>query len=145
MKRFTTAVATLLLSSTLFAGDLKLAQQYIDLPANQNTIKQMLSPQMLGAQIRAATGGKLNQAQMDKIINVTSEELSAALPQMSKMMTKAAASTFNDRELEAMIEFYSSPVGESSAAKLAPFMMKYSQLIAPLMQQMMQNTLAKIQ
>ena len=102
----------------------ELARRYVELPAVQTAFAGFASVETVKSQILAVPGVReqLSPEQIAAMSTVLSEEFGAAMPEMMSIVARHAAAHFNEQELEAMIGFWGSPVGESIARKTGPFM-----------------------
>lgn len=135
------APAPLLAQSTL-----ELSQQYSALPAVQEMMAAMFSPDATAAQLAATLppGMVLNEGQMDRLAGIVSEELIGFQPRLEALMIDAMADTFTVAELEAQIEWASSDVGRSVLVQTQPLMARIMGEMAPELQTRMLGRQAEI-
>ena len=138
------AALALSLTSPAAAQDMRaLAQAYVDLPANQQMMADMLSPQSMAAQFAAGLppGTPVSEAQLARIGTLMATTMADLQPLMRDSMIDTAAATFTEAELRALTEFYSSEVGSSILLKMQPF---FQTTMAEIQPRMMQQTQAII-
>lgn len=142
MKTLIRAAAFTLLTLPAFAQDTTaLAREYVELPAVQEMMKDMFSPEMLSTQFKATLPPhvSLTDDQIARIGTLMSGEMMALRPQMEKLMVTASAETFTAAELEAMIAFYTSEHGATIMKKMQPFMTSIMADLGPEMLSMQQR------
>ena len=102
----------------------ELAHQYVQLPAVQAMMSDMISPETFASQIQAGLPSDLDitSNQKQRIGNLLAEKMAPLLPKLERQMIKAAAEIYTVAELQAVIEFYSSDLGVSILSKSADFM-----------------------
>ena len=135
------------LASTAFAQDdpdtlRDAAEAYVNNPIQQKMIDDMLSPDMVMAQMAALTQG-MPQDQIETISNIVAEEVTAIRPAMEAAMIDGAAATFTLEEINALNDFYASEIGASVMGKMTPFMQSYMASLGPDLQQMQQNIMQR--
>ena len=118
-----------------------LARDYVALPANQQMMTDMFSPASMAAQfmIGLPAGMSVSAEQQARIGQLLSEVMNGVRPQMEASMTAAAAETFTEAELVALIEFYSTDIGAAILGKNQGF---FQQVMAEVQPQIMANTQA---
>lgn len=128
-----------------FAQDIKaVAEDFVRSPVQQKLMDEMLSPEMILAQMQGMAQ-QLPPEQLDKLVAIVTEELATVRPLMEEAMIDGAAQAFSIEEIKAMNEFYSSPLGASAMGKMTPFMQQTMGALTPALQQMQQNIVARVQ
>lgn len=147
MRNAAFAIALALTPASAFAqSTLELSQQYSALPAVQEMMAAMFSPEATAAQLAASLppGVELNENQMTRLSTLMSEELIDFQPQLEALMIEAMAETFTAQELQAQIEWASSDVGRSVLVQTQPLMARITTQMAPELQTRMMNRQAEI-
>lgn len=119
------AAALLLSAATAQAESrMDLARQYMQLPGNQQMMKDLLSPQAMLNQLEASLprNVKISNRKKRRIGNVLSQGMMQLRPSMDRIMLRESARIFTKAELRAMIKFYASKEGASILAKMPQFM-----------------------
>ncbi len=147
MRALTFAVALALtpLSATAQSVE-ELAREYAALPAVQEMMSAMFSPEASAAQIAATLppGMELTDQQLSDLGNLLSEELVDFQPRLEVLMIEGMVDTFNEEEMQAMIDFYSSDVGRSILVQTQPMFTNIMTQLAPEMQARMLGRQADI-
>lgn len=141
------ACLALCLAAPAAAQDLeRLAEDYVNLPANQQMITEMFAPEAMAAQFATGLppGVTLTDAQRDEIGTLLSDVLTDMRPQIEAAMIESSAEQFTGDELEALIEFYSSDIGTSVLLKMQPFFESYMAEIQPGLMSRIQSVLPEI-
>ncbi|MBF9044281.1 DUF2059 domain-containing protein [Rhodobacterales bacterium HKCCE4037] len=114
----------------------ELAREYAALPAVQEMMAAMFSPEASAAQIAATLppGMDLSEQQLTDLGNLLSEELTDFQPRLEVLMIEGMVETFNEEEMQAMIDFYSSDVGRSILVQTQPMFTNIMTQLAPEMQ-----------
>lgn len=123
MRSFLFAAAISLCGLPSFAQDAKeLATQYNQLPAVQEMMTAMFSPETSAQQFKATLppGVDVSDEKLLKVGQIMSDVLIGLKPEMEEMQIEAIADVFTVEEIEAMIEFYSSDIGASVLVKTQP-------------------------
>ena len=147
MRAFTFAIALALAPLSVSAQSVEeLAREYAALPAVQEMMAAMFSPEASAAQIAATMppGVDLTEQQLTDLGNLLSEELIDFQPRLEVLMIEGMVDTFNEEEISAMIEFYSSDVGASILVQTQPMFTNIMTQLAPEMQQRMLGRQADI-
>ncbi len=146
--RFLAPIALVLaLSSPAQADDLQtLAQQYVDLPANQQMINDMFSPEMLASQFRSGlpAGLEISDEKLAKIGELMSRLLMEKKNDMQGFMVASMTQHFTEEEIAALIRFYQDEVGASAMSKMAPFMQDYMASMAPALAEIQQQMMPEL-
>ena len=146
--RSLTFALTLALTPTLsFAQSTEeLAQEYAALPAVQDMMAAMFSPEASAAQLEASLppGMDLSAEQLDQIGQIISAELVDFQPRLEVLMIEGMVETFTEEEIQAMIDFYSSDIGASILVKTQPMFTGIMTTLAPEMQPRMMSRQAEI-
>lgn len=123
-----------------------LVQEYAALPAVQEMMAAMFSPETSAAQLAATLppGMDLSDDQLARIGAIMSAELTDFQPRMEELMIAGMVETFTAEEVQAMIDFYSSPVGASILLKTQPMFTAIMAEIAPEIQTRMMGRQAEI-
>ena len=102
----------------------ELAHQYVQLPAVQAMMRDVISPETFASQIEAGLPSDfdITSNQKKRIGNLMAEKMAPLLPKLEQQMIKAAAEIYTVAELQALIEFHSSDLGVSILSKSADFM-----------------------
>jgi len=137
-------VAATLFSSTAFAQDAELieaATEYANLPGVQKMIDDTFAPATFANQIRASLPPSMGvtQEQLDELGQLMAEKLSLLRPEMEQAMITGAARHFTLEEINALSEFYQSPLGSSIMTKMLPFFQETMSFIMPRMIQASQE------
>ncbi|MEJ6392075.1 DUF2059 domain-containing protein [Gymnodinialimonas sp. 2305UL16-5] len=124
----------------------ELAQEYADLPAVQEMMSAMFSPEASAQQLAATLppGMTLTDEQMSEIGVIISEELIDFQPRLETLMVEAMAETFTEEEIQAMIDFYSTEIGASILIQTQPMFTNIMTQLGPEMQQRMMGRQADI-
>lgn len=134
MKRIPVLVAIGLLSANIaFAADDGLreaAERFAALPSQQKMMDDMLSVDAAMAQLRATLPGA-REDEMRAMAEIVNDELQSLRPAMETAMIDAMVEIYTLEEIEAMTEFYSTPVGASVAEKTQPYMASFWARIGP--------------
>ncbi|GFE66008.1 DUF2059 domain-containing protein [Litoreibacter roseus] len=147
MKFTTTLAAALLCATPLFAQDeerLEAARAYVESDVQQKLMTDMLSPEMIMAQMGPALQ-QVPTEQLEIITNIVSEEVNRIRPAMEQAMIQGAATTFSLEEIEALTAFYSSPLGASAMSKMTPFMQSTMGTLQPELQAMQSQVMQRVQ
>lgn len=120
------------------------ARAYMNTPVQQKLMEDMLSPEVLMAQMDP-TGNLIPSDKKEIIATIISEEMLAMRPVMMESIVQGMATSFTLEEITALTEFYSSPLGASAMSKMAPFMHETMTAIGPEIQQMQLNVVKRIQ
>ena len=141
------AAIALCLANPAVAKDIDtLAEDYVNLPANQQMITEMFSPEDMAAQFATGLppGVSLTDTQRTGIGSVLSGVLTDMRPELEAAMVEASADRFTQAELEALIGFYSSDVGASVLLKMQPYFQDYMADIQPGMMDRIRSALPEI-
>ncbi len=132
---FATALALSPLAATAQSVE-ELARDYAALPAVQEMMSAMFSPEASAAQIAATLppGMELTEQQLTDLGTLLSEELIDFQPRLEVLMIEGMINTFTVEEMQAMIEFYSSDVGRSILVQTQPMFTSIMTQLAPEMQ-----------
>ena len=140
------ALAALMLASPAYADEaLDAATAFINSPVQQKLLNDMLSPEMVLAQMQANAGGALTQEQIDVLVKIVTEELNTIRPQMETAMIEGAAQAFTIDEINALNDFYNSEIGGSAMGKMTPYMQSTMGSLGPAIQSMQQNIARRAQ
>ena len=120
------------------------ARGYVESPAMQTALDELLSPDTFVAQLEAA-GLRLDPQQTETLAGIVSEEFADIRPDLEEAMTIAAVDAFTMDELEALNAFYASEEGRSIAAKMTPFMQSFYNEIGPTLQETQGEIAARAQ
>ncbi len=130
--------AALAITPTLAAAqaDEALVREYAALPAVQQMMAAMMSPEAATAQLEATLppGLELSDEQLTQIGLIMSEELVDFQPRMEVLMIDAMIESFTNEEVQAMIDFYSSDVGASILLRTQPMFTSIMATMAPELQ-----------
>ena len=118
------------------------AERYIKSEGQQRMLDQILSPEVMGAQLRAQFP-QIPEDKMSTLVTIATEEIAKVRPQMEKAMIDAAVATFTAGEIRALDDFYRTPVGASVLTKMQPFMQRNFQAMAPTVQALQRNIAAR--
>lgn len=141
------ASLALCLAAPAAAQDIEaLAEDYVNLPANQRMITEMFSTEAMAAQFATGLppGVTLTDAQRAEVGELLSGVLTDMRPEIEAAMVEASADQFTQAELEALIGFYSSDVGASVLVKMQPYFQDYMADIQPGMMNRIQSVLPEI-
>lgn len=147
MRRIAFAIALALTPATVFAqSTLELSQQYANLPAVQEMMAAMFSPEASAAQIASTMppGVTLSDDQMNRLGTLLSEELVDFQPRLEELMIAAMADTFTVEELQAQIDWASSDIGRSILVQTQPMFTAIMTQMAPELQARMMGRQADI-
>ena len=114
----------------------ELAEDYVMLPANQAMMDQMLSAETMAAQFAAGLppNVELPAETLDRVGTLMADAMAPLRPRMEALMIDGAAETFTQGELQALIDFYSTPEGEDILLKMqAYFTLTMSELTPEIM------------
>jgi hypothetical protein len=140
------ALALLPLAATAQPAPETLVREYAGLPAVQQMMAAMFSPEASAAQLQATLppGMNLTDDQLSRIGEIISAEMIDFQPRMEGMMIAAMVETFTEEEVQAMIDFYSSPVGASILLKTQPMFTSIMTQMGPEIQTRMMGRQAEI-
>ena len=147
-KTLTLAAAISLTACAAFAQSrVELAQEYAALPAVQEMMTAMFSPETSAAQFRASLppGYPLTDEQALKVGEVMSGVLMGLKPQMEALQVDAIAEVFTEEEIRTMIDFYSTEMGAQILIKTQPMFQKVMVELTPQIMQAMGAKQAEIQ
>lgn len=145
MKIIAPVVAALMLSTPVFADEATdAATAFINSPVQQKLLNDMLSPEMVMAQMQALSS-QLPAEKVDILVNIVTEELGTIRPEMETAMIEGAAQAFTVDEITALTEFYNSPLGSSAMGKMTPYMQQTMGALGPSMQAMQQRIVQRVQ
>ena len=120
----TTLVAFILITaSPIWAQSrLELAEQYSALPAVQQMMDEMFSPEASASQFKATLPPEfeITDDQLLRIGVVMSGVLKGLQPRMVELQNAAIADVFTEEEIRAMIDFHSTEVGAQILIKTQP-------------------------
>ena len=120
------------------------ATAFIESPVQQKLLDDMLSPEMLMTQFEAMNV-QIPPEQLDVILVIVTEELNAFRPEMEQAMIAGAAQAFTVDEINALTEFYSSPLGASAMGKMNPYMQATMSSMGQGLQAMQGNIMQRVQ
>lgn len=120
------------------------ATAFIESPVQQKLLDDMLNPEMLMTQFQAMNV-QIPQDKVQPILNIVSEELDAIRPDMEASMIAGAAQAFTVDEINALTEFYSSPLGASAMAKMNPYMQSTMGAMMPALQSAQGKIMQRVQ
>lgn len=115
--------ALVLSASSLWAQSrIELAEQYSALPAVQQMMEDMFSPEASASQFKATLppGFEISEDQLLRVGEVMSNVLKGLQPRMVELQNTAIADVFTEEEIRAMIEFHSTEIGASILVKTQP-------------------------
>jgi hypothetical protein len=145
MKLITPFLAAALLAAPSFADEATdAATAFINSPVQQRLLDDMLSPEMVLAQMQTIAQ-RLPEDKVQVLVNIVTEELEAIRPEMEAAMISGAAESFTVEEINALTAFYNSPVGASAMGKMTPYMQQTMGSLGPTMQQMQGNIVRRVQ
>ncbi|MEM6593335.1 MAG: DUF2059 domain-containing protein [Pseudomonadota bacterium] len=140
------ALLALILAGPAYADEVTdAATAFIKSPVQQNLLDDMLSPEMVLAQMQANAGGALSEDQISVLVRIVTEELTAIRPMMEEAMIEGAAAAFTIDEINALNEFYNSELGGSAMSKMTPYMQSTMGTLGPAIQAMQQNIARRAQ
>ena len=143
--KYLLAAAAISLASPGFAQDVTAAAEaFVRSPVQQKLIDDMLSPEVLMAQMQGMAQ-QLPPEQLEKLVAIITDELNTVRPAMETAMIEGASQAFSIEEIEAMTEFYNSPLGASAMGKMTPYMQQTMGALGPELQQMQQNIIQRVQ
>ena len=145
MKFIAPFAAALMLSAPAFADEATdAATAFIQSPVQQKLLNDMLSPEMVLTQMQALAS-QLPADKVDVLVKIVTEELGSIRPEMETAMISGAAQAFSVEEINALTEFYNSPLGASAMGKMTPYMQQTMGSLGPSMQQMQQRIVQRVQ
>jgi len=136
-----------LLATPVAAQDIaELAEDYVNLPANQQMISEMFAPESMASQFETGLppGVTLSDTQRSEIGALLSGVLTDLRPDIEAAMISASATHFTEDELTALIDFYSSEAGAGVLLKMQPFFQDYMGEIQPAMMSRIEGVLPEI-
>ena len=100
----------------------ELAEQYTALPAVQQMMTEMFSPEASAAQFKATLpqGFEITDDQLLRVGEVMSGVLLGLQPRMVELQNAAIAEVFTEEEISAMLEFHSTDIGAQILIKTQP-------------------------
>jgi hypothetical protein len=146
MKLITRAAATCVAIFLATAGwtqsRLELAETYNALPAVQEMMVAMFSPEASAAQFRASLppGVPISDDKALRVGEIMSGVLMGLKPTMETLQTEAIAEVFTEEEIQAMIDFHSTEIGAQVLVKTQPM---FQRVMGELTPQIMQAMAAK--
>lgn len=145
MNRIVTIAAALMMAAPSFADEATdAASAFINSPVQQKLLDDMLSPQMVLTQMQSVSA-QLPPDKVNVLVKIVTEELDNIRPKMEAAMIEGAAKAFTIKEIEALTEFYNSPLGSSAMGKMTPYMQQTMGSLGPSMQQMQGNIVRRVQ
>ncbi len=145
MKRFIPIATALMLALPATADEATdAATAFIQSPVQQKLLDDMLSPEMVLTQMQAVSS-QLPADKVDILVKIVTEELGTIRPEMETAMIAGAAQSFTIEEINALTEFYNSPVGASAMGKMTPYMQQTMGALGPSMQQMQGRIVQRVQ
>ena len=123
-----------------------LVREYAGLPAVQAMMAAMFSPETSAAQLAATLppGISLSDDQLARIGTILSAEMISFQPRLEVLMIEGMMQAFTEEEVQAMIDFYSSPVGASILLKTQPMFTSIMAQMGPEIQARMLGRQAEI-
>ena len=123
-----------------------LAENYADLPAVQDMMDAMFSPEAMAVQFRAGLppNAPITDAQVGEIAQLLSRELDTLRPRFSEVLVATTAEVMTAEELEAMIGFYSTDIGASVLRKTQTIMSVFTQQLGPEIAGLQQRILPEV-
>jgi uncharacterized protein len=103
---------------------------------------RQMAPAML-AQARARNP-TVSEADVRAIQDATAESMQAMMAKMNERAIPLYASTFSEKELQDLVNFYDSPTGQAMLAKMPVLMNKLAPLATDLMPEMMADMTKRI-
>lgn len=134
MKQVFLAATLSLCALPAFAKDVRaLATEYVTMPAVQNMMTDMFSPETMTVQFRASLPAGVNIAddKVAKIGALLSETMAELKPSMDEKMIEATVRHFSEGEIQSMIDFYSSEHGASIMSKMSVYMAEFMGELGP--------------
>lgn len=124
-----------------------LAEDYIEMPAIQNMIDEMFSPETMKVQFEAGLPASVtfSEDQIDKVAVLLSSALQDLKPQIEAAMLESTVRVFSEDEISSMIAFYSTENGEMIMAKMSTFFADYMKDIGPEIQKTNVRLMPEIQ
>ncbi|MFS4437595.1 DUF2059 domain-containing protein [Paracoccaceae bacterium GXU_MW_L88] len=112
----------------------EVAKRYVSLPSQQQMIDDMLGVDVMRSSLDMAIPPELgvSDSALDQAAQVIADRVQAKKPELLGVMVEAAAQNFTVEELEAVIDFYTSPVGDSVSRKMGAYMVDVNQLMTPM-------------
>ncbi|MEM1077944.1 MAG: DUF2059 domain-containing protein [Pseudomonadota bacterium] len=144
---FSAALLGVWLVTPAMAQDTRsLAEEYVNLPAVQDMMDDMFSPEAMAIQFRAGLPPNvpITDAQVGEIAKLLSRELDTLRPRFSEVLVASATEVMTAEELEAMIGFYSTDVGASILRKTQTVMSVYMQQLGPEIAGLQQRILPEV-
>lgn len=135
------------IATTVLAQDetrLDAATAYLNTPVQQKLMNDLLSPEGIMAQM-GLVGDRFSAKQKEIISTIVSEEMQSIRPAMEEALVTGMASNFSLAEINALTEFYSSPLGATAMAKMTPFMQQTMAAMGPSFQQMQGRLAQRLQ
>lgn len=121
--RFLLAATFICATSVVWAQSrVELAEEYSALPAVEQMMSEMFSPEASAAQFKATLppNFEINDDQLLRVGEIMSEVLKGLQPRMVKLQNAAIAEVFTEEEIRAMIDFHSTELGASILVKTQP-------------------------
>ena len=139
MLKLISAFACLFLATAALAQDARedrvaAAERYVKSEGQQRMLDQMLSPQVLAAQL-AAQFPQIPISKRDELAAIASEEISKIRPSMEAAIVEAAVEVLTAPEIAALDAFYRTPEGASVLTKMQPFMQSAFRAMGPAMRE----------
>lgn len=145
MKHIAPLAFALLLASPVMADEATdAATAFIQSPVQQKLLDDMLSPEMVLAQMQAISS-QLPADKVDVLVKIVTEELGTIRPEMETAMIAGAAESFSLEEINALTEFYNSPLGSSAMSKMTPYIQQTMGSLGPSMQAMQGRIVQRVQ
>ena len=134
MKLSPFVVAISLMATPVFAQDAsELAIEYANLPAVQDMMTDMFSPETMRKQVEVSLPPNisLTEEQLQQIGLLMSEKMNTLRPKVQEIMISSSSEVFSAGELRALIDFHSSEHGAAVMAKTTPFMTNVMNQLQP--------------
>lgn len=138
MRHVSLAVIMLFAAVTASAAEdrVALAERYVRLASTQEYLDSALGADLIEPMLAAMAGQGMSQRQREQAVPIVTEELASIRPELERAMIDAAARTFNEAELRALIDFYGAETGVSIMRKMQPYMATYLAGFGPTLQQL---------
>jgi hypothetical protein len=120
------------------------AEAFINNPVQQKLLDDMLSPEVAMAQLQAMAP-QMPPEVAQRVLVIVVEEMNVFRPEMEAAMISAAAESFTIDEIQALNDFYSSPLGASAMGKMTPYMQSAMATMGPGMQEMQGRIMQRVQ
>lgn len=120
---------------------------YVNSPAMLTMMDDLFSAEAMSNQFQQmaqAQGFSVSKGKLYQISTLFADQMAGLRPKMMESLLSDGAATFTLEEIEALAEFYNSPIGTSVMAKMQPFMDRSMQTVMPEIMQTQQTLMPQV-